>query len=116
VPGVTRNGDAARRLPHITNLNFEHVEGEGLQISMDLKGIAVSTGSACSSGSLEPSHVLVAIGLNQEDGHGSIRFSLSKDTTRDEIDYVLATLPSIVTRLRRMSPELRARQFAAEGN
>lgn len=114
VPGVTRNGDAAKRLPHIANLNFDHVEGEGLQISLDLKGIAVSTGSACSSGSLEPSHVLVAIGLNQEEGHGSIRFSLSKDTTRDEVEYVLATLPAIVTRLRRMSPELRAQQFAGE--
>jgi cysteine desulfurase len=114
IPGVTRNGDASRRLPHIANLNFEHVEGEGLQISLDLKGIAVSTGSACSSGSLEPSHVLVAIGLNHDDGHGSLRFSLSKDTTREEVDLLVATLPSIVTRLRRMSPELRAQQFAAE--
>lgn len=115
VPGISRNGDEERRVPNIANFNFEHVEGEGLQISLDLKGIAVSTGSACSSGSLEPSHVLVAIGLKQETGHGSLRFSLSKDTTKEEIDYLLATLPAIVARLRRMSPELRAKEFVTEG-
>lgn len=89
IPFVTVNGDPERRLPNISNLNFDYVEGEGLQISLDLKGVAVSTGSACSSGSLEPSHVLVAIGLSQETGHGTLRFSLGKDNTRDEIDYVL---------------------------
>ncbi len=114
IPGISRNGDPERRVPNIANFNFEHVEGEGLQISLDLKGIAVSTGSACSSGSLEPSHVLTAIGLDHEAGHGSLRFSLSKDTTEEEIDQVLATLPAIVARLRRMSPELRAQEFAAE--
>ncbi|MEP7271849.1 MAG: cysteine desulfurase NifS [Acidobacteriota bacterium] len=114
IPGIWRNGDAVRRLPNIANFNFEHVEGEGLQISLDLKGVAVSTGSACSSGSLEPSHVLTAIGLDHAAGHGSLRFSLSKDTTREEIDYVIATLPAIVARLRRMSPELRAQEFALE--
>jgi cysteine desulfurase len=79
IPDVSRNGDRERRVPNIANLNFDHVEGEGLQISLDLKGVAVSTGSACSSGSTEPSHVLVAIGLSQDAGHGSLRFSFSKD-------------------------------------
>jgi cysteine desulfurase len=104
IPGTARNGDRERRLPHIANLNFDHVEGEGLQISLDLKGVAVSTGSACSSGSLEPSHVLLAIGLSRDTGHGSLRFSLSHETTREEIDYVLATLPALVEKLRRLSP------------
>lgn len=112
IPGVTRNGDAERRVPSVSNLNFEHVEGEGLQISLDLKGIAVSTGSACSSGSLEPSHVLLAIGHTREEGHGSLRFSLSKDTTREEIDYTLEHLPAIVEKLRRISP-LAKKKFQA---
>ncbi|HKX30775.1 MAG TPA: cysteine desulfurase NifS [Blastocatellia bacterium] len=101
---VTRNGDPERRVPNIANLNFEHVEGEGLQISLDLKGVAVSTGSACSSGSTEPSHVLVAIGLSQDTGHGSLRFSFSKDNTAEDVDYVLETLPAVVEKLRRLSP------------
>lgn len=107
IPFVTVNGDAERRLPNISNLNFDYVEGEGLQISLDLKGIAVSTGSACSSGSLEPSHVLVAIGLSQETGHGTLRFSLGKDNTRDEIDYVLEILPGMVEKLRKLSPRVK---------
>ncbi len=104
IPDITRNGDAERRLPSIANLNFDHVEGEGLQISLDLKGVAVSTGSACSSGSTEPSHVLVAIGLSQDTGHGSLRFSFGKDNTREDVDYVLETLPAIVGKLRSLSP------------
>lgn len=107
IPFVTVNGDPERRLPNISNLNFDYVEGEGLQISLDLKGIAVSTGSACSSGSLEPSHVLVAIGLSQETGHGTLRFSLGKDNTRDEIDYVLEILPGMVEKLRKLSPRVK---------
>ena len=107
IPFVTVNGDPERRLPNISNLNFDYVEGEGLQISLDLKGIAVSTGSACSSGSLEPSHVLVAIGLSQETGHGTLRFSLGKDNTRDEIDYVLEILPGMVEKLRKLSPRMK---------
>ncbi|MGH9837296.1 MAG: cysteine desulfurase NifS [Blastocatellia bacterium] len=104
IPGIARNGDPERRIPNVANLNFDHVEGEGLQISLDLKGIAVSTGSACASGSTEPSHVLVAIGLSQDTGHGSLRFSLGKDNTKEEIDHVLETLPAIVEKLRKLSP------------
>jgi len=104
IPEISRNGDREMRVPNISNLNFEHVEGEGLQISLDLKGVAVSTGSACSSGSTEPSHVLTAIGLSQDTGHGSLRFSFSKDNTRAEVDYVIETLPAIVGKLRKLSP------------
>jgi cysteine desulfurase len=104
IPDITRNGNRERRVPNIANINFDHVEGEGLQISLDLKGVAVSTGSACSSGSTEPSHVLVAIGLSQDTGHGSLRFSFSKDNTKEDVDYVLETLPAIVAKLRKLSP------------
>ena len=115
IPDISRNGDAERRVPSIANFNFEHVEGEGLQISLDLKGIAVSTGSACSSGSTEPSHVLLAIGLTRDMGHGSLRFSLSKDTTRGEIDYLLETLPTLVEKLRQISPSRAKSQRLAVG-
>lgn len=112
IPFTSRNGDAARRVPHIANLNFDHVEGEGLQISLDLKGIAVSTGSACASGSTEPSHVLTALGLSQDTGRGSLRFSLGKDTTRAEIDAVIETLPAVVEKLRALSPKLKQQATA----
>ncbi|MFN0087560.1 MAG: cysteine desulfurase family protein [Blastocatellia bacterium] len=104
IPEISRNGDPDRRVPNIANLNFARVEGEGLQISLDLKGIAVSTGSACASGSIEPSHVLVAIGLSTDSGYGSLRFSIGKDNTREEIEAVLETLPAVVEKLRRLSP------------
>jgi cysteine desulfurase len=105
LPQISRNGDPDRRLPNIANLNFDRVEGEGLQISLDLKGVAVSTGSACSSGSTEPSHVLTAIGLARDSGFGSLRFSIGKDNTKEEIDYVLETLPAVVEKLRKLSPK-----------
>lgn len=105
IPNVSRNGDTECRVPHISNFNFEHCEGEGLMIALDLKGIAVSTGSACASGSIEPSHVLTAIGLNHETGRGTLRFSLGKETTPEELEYVIATLPVIVEKLRRISPK-----------
>ncbi len=110
IPDISCNGDRERRVPNISNFNFEYCEGEGLQISLDLKGIAVSTGSACASGSIEPSHVLIAIGLPRDAGHGSIRFSLCKDTTREDLDHVLEILPAIVQKLRSISPlaQLRA--------
>ena len=109
IPDTMRNGAAEPRLPHLANLSFDHVEGEGLMISLDLKGIAVSTGSACSSGSLEPSHVLLAIGLPSDTGRGSLRFSLGKDTTQKELDDVLEVLPPLVEKLRRLSPLAKAK-------
>jgi cysteine desulfurase len=98
------NGDPVRRVPNISNLSFQGVDGESLLIALDLKGIAVSTGSACASGSLEPSHVLKALGLGREEVRGSLRFSLSAYTTPDEIDYTVAALEETVSRLRRMLP------------
>ncbi|MFY9225744.1 MAG: aminotransferase class V-fold PLP-dependent enzyme, partial [Blastocatellia bacterium] len=96
--------DVSSRLPNISNISFSYIEGEALLIALDLKGVAVSTGSACSSGSTEPSPVLMAMHLSKELVRGSIRFSLSRYTTKEEIDYVLSVLPEAVTRLRRVSP------------
>jgi cysteine desulfurase len=104
VPEVVFNGDRTQRLPHLSNISFRYVEGEGLLINLDMQGVAVSTGSACSSGSLEPSPVIRALGRTDELARGSIRFSLGKDTTLDEIDYVLEALPRAVENLRRLSP------------
>jgi cysteine desulfurase len=98
------NGENAPRLPNTSNVMVDYAEGEGLVISLDLKGVAVSTGSACSSGSMEPSHVLTAIGKTPDEAHGSLRMSLSAMTTRDDVDYVLEVLPGIVERLRELSP------------
>lgn len=112
ITNVTRNGDPERRVPNIANLNFDFVEGEGLQISLDLKGVAVSTGSACSSGSTEPSHVLMAIGLPRDNGYGSLRFSFGKDNSKEDVDYVLEVLPAVVEKLRKLSPRLRQKQIA----
>ena len=86
------NGDRARRLPHLSNISFRFIEGEGLLISLDLQGIAVSTGSACSSGTLEPSPVIRALGRNDELARGAIRFSFGKDNTEQDVDYVLEVL------------------------
>jgi len=105
ISGVKLNGDSRLRLPNISNLSFEGVDGESLLIALDLKGVAVSTGSACSSGSLEPSHVLTAMGLSREAVRGSLRFSLSQYTTRQEIDYAVSALVEIVARLREMAPD-----------
>ncbi|HLQ76478.1 MAG TPA: cysteine desulfurase NifS [Terriglobia bacterium] len=98
------NAENAPRLPNTSNIMVDFAEGEGLVISLDLKGVAVSTGSACSSGSLEPSHVLTAIGKTPDEAHGSLRFSLNSTNTAEEIDYVLEVLPQIVDRLRELSP------------
>jgi len=98
------NGHPIRRLPNNVNISFAFVEGEGLLLSLDMEGIAVSTGSACTSSSLEPSHVLAAIGLPVELAHGSLRFSLGRDTTQQDIERVLQVMPGIVYRLRAMSP------------
>ncbi len=104
IPEIKFNGDVSSRLPNISNISFSYIEGEALLIALDLKGVAVSTGSACSSGSTEPSPVLMAMRLSKELVRGSIRFSLSRYTTKEEIDYVLSVLPEAVTRLRRVSP------------
>jgi len=104
IGAVRINGHPDRRLPGSLSVCFEALEGEALILSLDLKGIAASTGSACSSGSLEPSHVLKAMGIPIEIAHGSARFTLGRSTTREEIDYVLEVLPDIVERLRSMSP------------
>jgi cysteine desulfurase len=104
ISDVVFNGDRARRLPNVSNISFRFIEGEGLLINLDMQGVAVSTGSACSSGSLEPSPVIRALGRDDELARGSIRFSLGKDTTGEEIAYVLEVLPRAVETLRRLSP------------
>lgn len=104
VADIVFNGDRERRLPHVSNISFRFIEGEGLLINLDMQGVAVSTGSACSSGSLEPSPVIRAIGRDDELARGSIRFSLGKDTSEEEIAYVLEVLPRAVENLRRLSP------------
>lgn len=104
IPRVRINGDLDSRVPNISNMSFDGVDGESLLIAMDLKGIAVSTGSACASGSLEPSHVLQALGLSREQVRGSLRFSLGAYTTREEIDYAMSVLSESAARIREMSP------------
>ncbi len=104
VPHIKVNGHPEKRLPNTSNISFEFVEGESLLLSLDMKGIAASSGSACTSGSLEPSHVLLALGLSHEMSHGSVRFSLGKSNTVGEIDYLLEIMPPIVERMRSMSP------------
>jgi cysteine desulfurase len=98
------NGARTQRLPHLSNISFRFIEGEGLLISLDLQGVAVSTGSACSSGTLEPSPVIQALGRNDELARGAIRFSFGKDNTEEDVDYVLEVLPRAVENLRRLSP------------
>jgi cysteine desulfurase len=104
IEDVVFNGNRLSRLPHLSNISFRFIEGEGLLINLDLQGIAVSTGSACSSGSLEPSPVIRAIGRNDELARGSIRVSFGKDNTDEDVDYVLEVLPRAVENLRRLSP------------
>lgn len=104
IPGTKLNGDPKNRLPHIANISFDYVEGEGLVLELDRMGVMVSTGSACSSASLEPSHVLLAMGLDHRQAHGSLRFSVGRWTTKSDIDYVLAVLPKIVAKFRKISP------------
>jgi cysteine desulfurase len=103
VPRISVNGHPEDVLPNTLNISFPGAEGESILLSLDLQGIEVSTGSACASGSLEPSHVLMALGLDAELAHGSIRFSLGWGITEDDIDYVIETVPPIIARLRAMS-------------
>jgi cysteine desulfurase len=98
------NGHPSVRLPNNVNVSISYVEGESMLLNLDMEGIACSTGSACTSSSLEPSHVLAAIGLSHELAHGSLRFTLGRWTSEEDIDYVLKRLPDIVRKLRAMSP------------
>ncbi len=104
------NGHPLKRLPNNVNVSIDYVEGESMVLNLDLEGICVSTGSACSSSSLEPSHVLLAMGLLHEQAHGSLRFSLGKWTSEEEIGRVLEVLPQIVAKLRAMSPLLKSQR------
>ena len=106
---VRLNGHPTQRLPNNVNVSVEFIEGESMLLNLDLAGIAASTGSACSSSTLEPSHVLLALGLSHELAHGSLRLTSGRDTTEEDIDYVLETLPKIVTKLRSMSPLYKAK-------
>lgn len=104
IPFIKLNGDRQKRLPGNVNFSFEYIEGESLLLMLDMKGIAASSGSACTSGSLDPSHVLMAIGLPHEIAHGSLRVSFGEKNTQEDVDYLLEVLPMIVERLREMSP------------
>ena len=112
VPESRVNASTAVRTPNTTNILFPGVDGEALLIALDLKGISCSTGSACSSGAVEPSHVLTAIGLSTEEARGSLRFSLGRHTTREEIDFALLVIPETVERLREISPNYGKRSSA----
>lgn len=108
ISGTAVNGSRTHRIPHLTNISFRAIEGEALLISLDFQGVAVSTGSACSSGTVEPSHVLTALGGNHKLHKSAIRFSLSRMTSGGEIDYVLSILPEIVERMREVTLLYRA--------
>jgi len=101
---VRLNGHPEKRLPNTLNVGFKYLEGESIILNLDMEGVGVSTGSACTSGSLEPSHVLNAMGVDAAEIQGSVRFSLGRDNTKEDVDYVLSVLPPIIKRLRDMSP------------
>ena len=104
IPDVVLNGHPTQRLPNNVNFSYKYVEGESILLLLDMEGIAASSGSACTSGSLDPSHVLLAIGLDHGTAHGSIRFTLSEEITEEDIDFVVETMKKIITKLRAMSP------------
>ena len=104
IPEVKLNGHPTVRLPNNVNFSIKYIEGESILLMLDLNGIAASSGSACTSGSLDPSHVLLAMGLTHEVAHGSVRMTLSDETTEEDIDHVLEVLPKVAERLRKMSP------------
>ena len=104
IPHTKVNGSLVQRLPNNVNVCFQYIEGESMLLNLDLRGIAASSGSACTSGSLDPSHVLLAMGLSHEIAHGSLRLTLGRDNTESDIDFVLQEIPVIVERLRAMSP------------
>jgi len=104
IEDVRINGHREQRLPGNANFSFAKVEGESILLLLDSKGICASSGSACTSGSLDPSHVLLAIGLSHEVAHGSVRFTLSDRNTEDDVDYIIEVMPEIIKKLREMSP------------
>ena len=104
IPYCRLNGHREKRLPGNANISFRFIEGESLLIMLDMRGVCASSGSACTSGSLDPSHVLLAIGLKHEEAHGSLRMTLSEENTKEELDQVVGHLKEIVQRLRDMSP------------
>jgi cysteine desulfurase len=104
IPDVILNGSLKKRSPNNVNFSFKYIEGESILLNLDLLGIAASSGSACTSGSLSPSHVLLSLGLKEEDAHGSVRFTIGEKTTKEEIDYVVKNLIEIVKKLRKLSP------------
>ena len=106
------NGGAAERVPTTTNIHFDHIEGEALVIALDLKGLSVSTGAACSSGAIEPSHVLTAMGLSPAQARASLRFSLGKHNTAEDVDFALSIIPETVARLRELSPVYKRQRVA----
>jgi len=108
------NGAGAPRVPTTTNIHFDHIEGEALVIALDLKGLAVSTGAACSSGAIEPSHVLTAMGLPADQARASLRFSLGKQTTPEDVDFALSIIPETVARLRELSPVWQKRAISRQ--
>ena len=108
IPDTRLNGHATERLPNNVNVSIKFIEGESMLLNLDMLGIAASSGSACTSGSLAPSHVLLAIGLPHEIAHGSLRFTLGKQNTEADIDYVLKELPPVIEKLRAMSPLYKA--------
>jgi cysteine desulfurase len=107
------NGEGAPRVPNTTNIHFDYIEGEALVIALDLKGLAVSTGAACSSGAIEPSHVLTAMGLPPERARASLRFSLGKQNAADEVEFALSLVPATVARLRELSPVYNRKQVVS---
>jgi cysteine desulfurase len=114
VRGACVNGPADRRLPNTTNIRFEGIEGEAIVIALDLRGYAVSSGSACSSGAVEPSHVLIAMGLEPEEARSSVRFSLGPENTESEVDGLIEAVEASVAHLRRISPAAPSDQRTAE--
>lgn len=104
IPYCRLNGHRTLRLPNNVNFSFQFIEGESLLIMLDMEGICASSGSACTSGSLDPSHVLLAIGLPHEIAHGSLRLTISEETTKEDVDFVVEKIKEIVARLRSMSP------------
>ena len=114
IPVSRLNGDWEHRLPGNINFCFEGIEGEALLLRLDLAGVCASSGSACTSGSLDPSHVLLAIGLPKEVAHGSLRLTLDEWNTEAEVDYVLSKLPGIIAGLREMSPVWEEMQAARQ--